>query len=90
MEFNNRVENDSAYDALLNASKFNRRWTPLHILDVHVRQRRSTGGKIVSKTELAGLRFVDQRVHLLELPAAALLPVSADASQELDKSPLVG
>ena len=39
MQFNNRVENDSAYDALLNASKFNWRRTPLHILDVKVRQR---------------------------------------------------
>ena len=32
----------------------------------------------------------DQLLHLGELPAAALLSISADASHELDKSPVVG
>ena len=48
MYFNNLVAGSSSYDALLNASQNNWRRTPLNVLDVKVRQRRSKGGKIVS------------------------------------------
>ena len=50
MNFNNLVENNSAYSALLNASKNNWRVTPRNLLDVSVSQRKSRGTKIVSWT----------------------------------------
>ena len=48
MNFNNLVEFDSAYSALLHASKNDWRRTPRSLLDVNVSQRKSRGTKIVS------------------------------------------
>ena len=47
MRFGNLVEHNSAFSALLNASKNNWRRTPRNLLDVTITQRKSNGDKTI-------------------------------------------